>query len=158
MTKKSERSALALNIINRREAKGWSQGDLAHKVGVHVNTIKSIETDKNEGEKETRIAITGALGCTMSDLYKEVEETIESPPKELSSAERPHPPLTAEQTAERLLELDIVLHKYARSLEEQRLLTLYILTLEELYLTQYEALPSGDPQVAAVLRRSLGTS
>lgn len=73
-TKIAERSALAKNIISRRNAKGWNQGDLAHAVGVHINTIKSIETDDNEGSRENRQAIAQALDCTLSDLYREAED------------------------------------------------------------------------------------
>jgi transcriptional regulator with XRE-family HTH domain len=71
MTKKNERSLLATNIVNLRKAQGWSQDDLAHRVGVHLNTIKTIETDKSEGTFETRMAIAGALKCELSDLYRD---------------------------------------------------------------------------------------
>lgn len=60
----------------RREALEWNQGDLADKAGVHVNIIKKIETDNGEGSLETRRAIAGALKCTLSDLYKDAEDTV----------------------------------------------------------------------------------
>ena len=65
----TERSQLAQNIVRRRKAKNWSQGELAHRVGVHVNIIKKIEGDGGEGELATREAIAGALECTLADLY-----------------------------------------------------------------------------------------
>lgn len=64
------KSPLAQNIVLRRKSRGWSQADLAHLVGVHVNTIKSIETDKNEGELATRTAIAQSFGCELWELYK----------------------------------------------------------------------------------------
>lgn len=69
-TKIENRSHLAQNIIRRRKAKGWTQSDLAYKAGVHENVIKRIENDKGEGELETRLAVAGALDCTLSDLYQ----------------------------------------------------------------------------------------
>jgi len=71
----AERSELAQNIIKMRKRRGWSQEDLAAKAGLHVNSIKLIETDVNEGHLETRRAIAGALGGTLSDLYKNVNQT-----------------------------------------------------------------------------------
>lgn len=70
----AERSELAQNIIRLRKRRGWSQEDLADKAGLHVNSIKLIETDGSEGHLETRRAIAGALGCTLSDLYKEANQ------------------------------------------------------------------------------------
>ncbi|MGE3681939.1 MAG: helix-turn-helix transcriptional regulator [Bdellovibrionales bacterium] len=62
---------MAQNIVARRKVRGWSQSDLADRVGVHVNTIKSIETDESEGSLLNRQAIAGALECSLSDLYND---------------------------------------------------------------------------------------
>ncbi len=74
-----DRSDLARNIVSKRGEKGWSQEDLADKVGIHVNIIKKIETDKGEGEFATRKAIADALGCTISELYISPDRQPSSP-------------------------------------------------------------------------------
>lgn len=138
MTKKNERSPLALNIINFRNAKNWSQADLAHKVGVHVNTIKSIEGDQNEGNLDTRTAIAEALGCKLADLY--VEHSAGAP-------NRPHfSPDWAEGAR--------ILNALAAAQPHRRLSALYLLTGDEFYLDQLRALPHGA-QLAQALGKIL---
>ncbi len=68
MEDSKEKSVFATNIIQRREEKSWTQEELAHQAGVHVNTIKRIETDKIQGRTRTRNKIAKALGCTEDDL------------------------------------------------------------------------------------------
>lgn len=77
--KLEDRPALARNIVKGRLAKGWSQAELAHKVGVHPNTIKSIEGGANEGEQPTRQAIADALGIPFRDLYIEHAVAVSAP-------------------------------------------------------------------------------
>lgn len=71
-----KRSHLAQNMIKRRRVKGWNQEALAHEAGIHHNIVKKIETDKGEGERETREAIAKALGCTLSELYMPSNDAI----------------------------------------------------------------------------------
>jgi len=57
-------------IRERREQKGWSQEDLAGKVGVTRQTIANIENGLNEPRVTIAIAIAVALGVTVYDLFR----------------------------------------------------------------------------------------
>jgi len=57
-------------IRERRERKGWSQEDLAGKVGVTRQTIANIENGLNEPRVTIAIAIALALGVTVYDLFR----------------------------------------------------------------------------------------
>lgn len=69
--KLEDRSILAQNIIRRRKAKRWNQGDLAHKAGYHLQYIKEIETDKKKPSLTTIRDLAHALGSEASDLISE---------------------------------------------------------------------------------------
>jgi transcriptional regulator with XRE-family HTH domain len=77
-TKGKKKSIFAKNIIARREALGWNQSDLAHKTGLGLNTIKSIERDVSEGNPRTKRYIAEALGCEVEDLFSRAPQEPES--------------------------------------------------------------------------------
>lgn len=60
-----------MNVIALRKAKGMKPGDLAEKVGVHLNIIKKIEAGHSTGSETTKKALAKVLGVTISDLYNE---------------------------------------------------------------------------------------
>lgn len=60
---KRAKTTLAINISKRRKELGLKQPDLAHKAGVHVNTIKDIERGLSKGHDSTKEAIAEVLGC-----------------------------------------------------------------------------------------------
>lgn len=68
---KARRPPLALNIMTLRKRLGWSQEELAHATGVHVNTIKDIERGLSEGRPETRQSIATALNSTVAELFSD---------------------------------------------------------------------------------------
>lgn len=137
MINKKPRSLLATNIVKLRDAKKWSQADLAHRVGVHLNTIKTIETDKSEGTFETRMAIAGALEVEMADLYRDTASLHHSHPSDE--------------------DLVVLGGAFALSSEGRRALALYILTRDEIYYRRAAAIPDALP-LARVLKKSLLSS
>jgi putative transcriptional regulator len=57
-------------VRQHREQKGWSQEDLAGKVGVTRQTIANIENGLNEPRVTIAIAIAIALGATVYELFR----------------------------------------------------------------------------------------
>lgn len=132
MTSKRDRSPLATNIVNLRKSRGWNQPELAHRVGVHVNTIKSIETDDNEGTLETRTAIAEALGVKLGDLYQDLTTKSHFEP----GAE----------------ELARILHALMHAEPVTRLSALLLLTGEKRYSDELRAIPGGAPFASVLLK------
>lgn len=87
MTKEKKRSILGQNIVSRRRARGWSQEKLAEKAGVSIGVIKKIELGPKEGSPEAREAVARALGCTVSDLYREASAPPPEKQPEISPGE-----------------------------------------------------------------------
>lgn len=108
---------------------GWKQQDLATEVGVHLNTIKSIEGGKSEGSRANRLKIAAAFGCDVSDLYKEPEVEAHN-----TQTRDPH-----------LMEAAGILEFWAGASEIRRLSALWILTDKKIYLEQLAKLPNSAP-------------
>lgn len=78
-SKEKRKPPLALNISKRRKSLGFTQDELAVRVGVHINTIKLIETGMSEGQPDTRQAIATALGCSVAELFGSVPKQDSRP-------------------------------------------------------------------------------
>jgi phage repressor protein C with HTH and peptisase S24 domain len=76
--------ALKDNLIRLRTARGWSQQELANRVGVRQNTIAAIETGATTRTKYLA-DIARALGVTVDEL---------DPPEGLAGAPLPPPVFT----------------------------------------------------------------
>jgi len=64
-------AAVAANIRRTRAGQGLSQAELARRSGVHVNTVRFIESGRVENVRlDTLEAISNALGCEISELVK----------------------------------------------------------------------------------------
>lgn len=137
MARKLSKSPLASNIVKLRHSKKWSQAELAHRVGVHLNTIKNIEGSHNEGTHETRVAIAQALGVGVSELYADGS----------GAATPPHSDLDWKEIAR-------LLQGYAGASRGPQLLALYLLLGDETYMAEFEKLPDG-PRFASMLRKIL---
>jgi transcriptional regulator with XRE-family HTH domain len=59
---------LSKNIKRLRKEKGWSQGQLAEKVGCHLSSINRIETGKYTPTLETVVKIAATLKIPMDYL------------------------------------------------------------------------------------------
>ncbi len=53
-----------------RERRGWSQEQLARKVGVSRQTIANIEQEVNEPRVTIALALAIALGVTVYELFR----------------------------------------------------------------------------------------
>lgn len=60
---------LGQNLKRIREARGFSQSELARLIGLTPQAINQIESGKRWPREETAKALAAALGCTLSDLY-----------------------------------------------------------------------------------------
>lgn len=58
----------AARIRRRREARGWSQADLARAVGLDHSAVSRLESGDRTPRLETLAAIAAAFGCRPSDL------------------------------------------------------------------------------------------
>jgi len=62
-------NTIAANIKRYRSAKGWNMAELSRRCG---KSVKMIEAGERPGPRpETLTAIAKALGCTVSDLFRE---------------------------------------------------------------------------------------
>ena len=56
--------AITLRVKELREAKGWSQAELADKAGIRRATVSAIESNQTTGvDFETLERMAQALGC-----------------------------------------------------------------------------------------------
>lgn len=60
--------SLGLRISQLRQEKGWTQKELADKVGISQNHVSRIEKDKMQPRHSTLKAISNALGIEIEDL------------------------------------------------------------------------------------------
>ena len=67
------RELLAKNMKRYRQILGWSQADLAEKVGCSTTLIGNIEIQKRFPSAENLDRIAQALKITSSDLFAETE-------------------------------------------------------------------------------------
>lgn len=67
------RQQWAENIKAQREARGWSQTDLAIRVGVHRSTVSLWESAKRGPLDEHKLAIAAAFGMAVRTLFPLVQ-------------------------------------------------------------------------------------
>jgi len=62
-----------LNVLNtvkeRRAARGWTQQELADRVGVSRQSINSIERDRYVPSLPLALAFARVFGCSTDDLF-----------------------------------------------------------------------------------------
>ena len=60
-------------VLNRlrdhREAKGWSQGELARRLGVSRQTINAVETDKYDPSLPLALRMAKLFGCGVPEIF-----------------------------------------------------------------------------------------
>lgn len=60
-------------MLNRlkavREAKGWSQGELARRLGVSRQTINAVETDKYDPSLPLALRMAKLFGVAVPELF-----------------------------------------------------------------------------------------
>ena len=52
-----------------REARGWSQGELARRLGVSRQTINAVETDKYDPSLPLALRMAKLFGMAVPDLF-----------------------------------------------------------------------------------------
>ena len=52
-----------------REAKGWSQGELAQRLGVSRQTINAVETDKYDPSLPLALRLAKLFGVAVTKLF-----------------------------------------------------------------------------------------
>lgn len=52
-----------------REARGWSQGELARRLGVSRQTINAVETDKYDPSLPLALRMARLFGVTVPELF-----------------------------------------------------------------------------------------
>lgn len=52
-----------------REAKGWSQGELARRLGVSRQTINAVETDKYDPSLPLALRMALLFGVSVPELF-----------------------------------------------------------------------------------------
>ncbi len=70
--------ALGLAIKELREARGWTQEELASNAGTTVGTISRVEAAKNAPAWATVMQIIDALGVSLTELARAVEKARRS--------------------------------------------------------------------------------
>ncbi len=58
------------NVVKQyREAKGWSQGELAKRLGVSRQTINAVETDKYDPSLPLALRMSKLFGIEARELF-----------------------------------------------------------------------------------------
>jgi putative transcriptional regulator len=52
-----------------REARGWSQGELARRLGVSRQTINAVETDKYDPSLPLALRMSKLFGAAVPELF-----------------------------------------------------------------------------------------
>lgn len=72
--------SIATNIKQRREAKRWTQAELAEKSGIVTQAmISRIEKGEDNAKIDTLRGIAAALGCSVVDLLPEADKKRKLP-------------------------------------------------------------------------------
>ena len=72
--------SIAENIKQRREAKRWTQAELAEKSGIVTQAmISRIEKGEDNAKIDTLRGIAAALGCSVVDLLTDADKKRGSP-------------------------------------------------------------------------------
>ena len=79
-------------ILNMRKARGWSQEDLAERVGVSRQAVSRWEADSAKPDADRIIAICDLFGVSADYLLRDMEvedRTVTNSPAEQKKAEKP---------------------------------------------------------------------
>ena len=63
-------------VKQQREAKGWSQGELARRLGVSRQTINAVETDKYDPSLPLALRMAKLFAVSVPDLFIDEWEPI----------------------------------------------------------------------------------
>jgi putative transcriptional regulator len=63
------RKTLENRLKHYREAHGWSQGELARRLGVSRQTINAVETDKYDPSLPLALRMARLFGVAVPDLF-----------------------------------------------------------------------------------------
>ena len=61
--------ALGNRLREAREAKGWTQAELAERIGVSRKTVNTVENGVFTPSTVVALKLAGALGCAVEDLF-----------------------------------------------------------------------------------------
>lgn len=56
-------------LKDMRNARGWSQGELARRLGVSRQTINAVETDKYDPSLPLALRMAKLFGCAVDALF-----------------------------------------------------------------------------------------
>src|SRR4051794_12216095 len=65
----NERLALVNRVRDERLRRGWSQEDLSRRSGLSRAGVSAVETDRLVPSAAAALALAGALGCRVEDLF-----------------------------------------------------------------------------------------
>ena len=60
-----------MSLKSRRKATGWTQAQLAERLGVQRETIARYEAGTRRLDSEKLLALSRLLGCTVDELLRE---------------------------------------------------------------------------------------
>lgn len=66
---------LRVGVRTAREARGWTQGELAARIGVSRQTINYMEQGRYTPSVVLALRLARAFGCGVEDLFALQEET-----------------------------------------------------------------------------------
>lgn len=70
-------SALAINLRALRKAKGWSQADLASRIGVHLTHVSRVELKMYLPSVDFVVKAADAFGVSVDGLLKSQEDGLQ---------------------------------------------------------------------------------
>ncbi|CAN7177989.1 helix-turn-helix domain-containing protein [Caballeronia sp. LjRoot31] len=64
---------LGLALRQLRQAKGWSQEELAERAGLHRNFVGMVERGSTQVAIDSLFSLADALGVSASELLRQIE-------------------------------------------------------------------------------------
>ncbi|GIX18967.1 MAG: hypothetical protein KatS3mg120_0643 [Erythrobacter sp.] len=64
-----ERTEVENRVKQHREARGWSQGELARRLGVSRQTVNAVETDKYDPSLPLALRMARLFGVSVPELF-----------------------------------------------------------------------------------------
>ena len=68
-------SELRVGVRRAREARGWSQGELAARIAVSRQTVNYLEQERYTPSVVLALRLAREFGCRVEDLFSLQEET-----------------------------------------------------------------------------------
>jgi len=101
-TEQNENTVIC-NLKALRQAKGWSQSQIAEMIGVKRQAVYDMETGRYMPNTGVALRLAKCLGCRVEDIFSEISDTEEKSVTLISSPARTNARVSLVKIRERLI-------------------------------------------------------